>query len=157
MARSGLAFALALVIAGAAAPAWAATDLPSGGVTRQEVADWLTRSGHSAKVSTLSTGSRVVSSSIGGVNFDIYFYSCTGERCRGLQYAAGWSGMESTELDTINSFTRDNRYLRVYKSGGSVWAEYDIDVAPGATWEQLDDSLALANDLFTRFKKHFGL
>lgn len=156
MARSGMFFALALLVAGAAAPAWSAP-LPSGGVTRQEVVDWLKRKGRPAEIATTSTGNRVVSSNIDGVNYDIYFYSCTGERCRAIQYAAGWTGMGATSLDTINSFTRDNRYLRVYKSGDSVWAEYDVDVIDGASWQMLDDSLAMAQELFGRFKRHFGL
>lgn len=157
MARSGMLFALALLVAGAAAPAWAASPLPTGGVTRQEVVDWLKRKGRTAQIKTTSDGTRVVASSVGGVNYDIYFYSCTGERCRGIQYAAGWTGMSGTSYDTINSFTRDNRYLRVYKSGEAVWAEYDVDVVDGASWQMMDDSLAMAQELFGRFKKHFGL
>jgi hypothetical protein len=88
----GLAGALIL---GACAATASARDIPSGGLTYEEVASWLRASGYPATIKPdTSEGAksyeRIVSSSVDGVNYDIYFYGCIKGRCDSIQYAAGW-------------------------------------------------------------------
>ena len=124
-----------------------ARDLPSGGMTYEEVASWLRASGYPAVVKPdQSAGAkpeeRIVSSSVDGVNFDIYFYQCNEGRCSSIQYAAGWPSSPGS-LDRIGAWNRDKRYIRAYTAGGGqYWAEYDIDINPGGTYELLDHTLA---------------
>ena len=147
-----LAAALAL-----AAPPAQARDLPSGGLTRAEVAQWLQDHGYKAKTHLDTAGNTIVSSASDGVNWDIYFYSCSkAERCASLQYAAGWSGLV-LEDGTINTWNAGNRYIRAYVTGkDAVWGEYDIDISPGGTWEQLDQSLDRWGAALPDFKKAIG-
>ena len=146
----------ALAALGAGLPAQA-RDLPAGGVTRQEVANWLTAHGRTARMHPDGAGEPIVSSAVGGVNFDIYFYSCTpAGRCRSIQYAAGWSGLEAA-IPKLNGWNADKRYIRAYsKPSGAVWGEYDIDVGPGGTSEQLDATWDRWASALADFKIYIG-
>jgi len=150
MLRHSLIAAAVLAVTAIAAPAQAAP-IQGGGVTRQEVADWLSRKGVPAKIESLDSGERIVAAETNGVKFDVYFYACKGERCASVQFAAGWSGAENVSLDEVNSFMKDTRYARVYKSGpGELWVEYDTLVGPGASWELLDEHFVLVGAIFTK-------
>lgn len=121
-----------------------ARDIPAGGLTYEEVAAWLRDSGFPAKVEPDPTtgaapDSRIVSSSVDGVNFDVYFYACSAGRCGSIQYAAGWTSSPGSP-DRIGAWNRDKRYIRAYTTKGQYWAEYDVDVDPGS-YEQLAHSL----------------
>jgi putative sensory transduction regulator len=147
------AFALAL-----ASPA-RASDLPSGGLTRQDVVSWLGKHGYQASIRHDNTANDdFVGAVVKGINFGVWFYSCdNGGRCKDLQYSAGWSGTK-IPLDKVNEWNRDKRYLRAYFArAGGLFAEYDIDISPGGTWEQLDHSLDRWVDQIGDFKTYMGL
>jgi hypothetical protein len=144
------------------AAAWAgpaaARPLPDGGMTADEVADWLHAAGYPATVKPDPTtpGDRIISSSIDGIDYDIYMYGCEHDRCNSLQYAAGWSGV-TLPSDKILEWDRTKRYLRAYiGSGNAWWGEYDIDVYPGGTYEALGKSLQRWRDIITDFKTYIG-
>jgi hypothetical protein len=154
LAAAGLGMALA------AQPA-TARDLPTGGMTAQEVAAWLTAGGYSAAVKPDPTtpGDQIISSTINGVDYDIYMYACTAGRCKSLQYAAGWpvSAAGSVDVATkIMAWDRENRFLRAYISGSgqNFWGELDIDISPGGTYEGLDRSLARWSAVVGSFKTY---
>nr|QQZ51966.1 YbjN domain-containing protein [Phenylobacterium glaciei] len=96
--------------------------MPAGGLTRAEIAQWLQGHGYKAKIHDDSSGTSIVTSASDGLNWDIYVYECNGAgRCPDLQYAAGWSGVTVAD-DTLNTWNRDNRYIRAYQGEkGSVW------------------------------------
>lgn len=149
--------ALSLVAAIAATPALA-KPVPAGGVTRQEVADWLVRNDMPAQIHDNGNGAVIVSSVTDGIKFDLYFYGCEAERCVSIQYAAGWSEATGVTVDDVNTWNTKNRYLRAYLSNGSnVWGEYDVDVSPGGSWEQIDESLRTFKAMVVEFKDTLGL
>jgi len=150
----GLAFAAFLLV-----PAAAANDLPPGGMTAQEVADWLRAQGYPSVVKPDPTtpGDQIISSSVDGINFDIYMYGCTSGRCDSLQYASGWTPKHPPGTDKINSWDSNKRYIRAYLEHGDLWAEYDIDISPGGTYEALTHSLERWRSVVGSFKKFFGL
>ncbi|HEV2532141.1 YbjN domain-containing protein [Phenylobacterium sp.] len=136
----------------AAGPA-VSRNLPAGGVTRQEVAAWLEAGGHPATIHADSAGEIIVSSSNGGVNWDIYFYKCAAGRCADIQYAAGWTEITGMTLDKVNQWNHDKRLIRAYLGPkSSVWGEYDVVLSPGGSWEQLDTSLRDWSSAVLRFK-----
>ncbi len=154
----GLAAALIL---GAFAGTASARDIPRGGLTYEEVATWLRASGYPATVKQdTSDGAksyeRIVSSSIDGVNYDIYFYGCSDGRCDSIQYAAGWPSSPGS-LDRIAAWNLSKRYIRAYSTAsGQYWAEYDIDVSPGGTYEQLDKTLSRWRSIIGEYKTYMG-
>jgi len=132
-----------------------ARDLPANGMTREQIASWLRGRGYAAEIKTDSTsGDIYVASTVGGVNFGIYLYGCDGDVCPDLQYSAGWSGLNSVTSDQLNNWNRDNRYVRAYISkDGGVFGEYDVDIAAGGTWEQLNHSLDRWADVLGAYGK----
>lgn len=153
---------VAVLMVAAAAPA-SARDLPYGGMTAHELADWLTRNGLPATVKPDPTtaGDQIISSASDGVNWDIYLYACNGNgdarRCGSIQYAAGWSGISGFGDDRVNGWDRDQRYIRAYRDNkGNAWGEYDVDISPGGTYEMLDKSLSRWRDAIVGFKKYIG-
>ena len=153
-----IAFALALA-SFFLAPAAIAGDLPPGGMTVQEVAGWLLTQGYPAQIvdDPTSPGDQMVSSSIDGINFDIYMYGCTGGRCDSLEYGAGWNSMSSLSTDKINAWTRDKRYVRAYLDNGTLWASYDLDISPGCNYDCLAHSLVRWRSVLSSFKTYFNL
>jgi Putative bacterial sensory transduction regulator len=156
--KFGLA-AAALLYAGAAPNFAFARDLPAGGVTIEEVAAWLKQSGLTARIHTEKSTQNgpILSTSIDDVATDIYLYDCTANRCRALQYASGWDD-SARPGEKINEWNADHRYLRVYQADQTnLWAEYDVDVAPGGTYEQLGGALTRFRESIKSFKTFFGI
>lgn len=137
-------FRMALAMT-AAATALAATPAAAGitgkihkdGVTHEEVAAWLRAHGQTAEVKPTDDGKgKRVSSAIGGVNYDIFFYKCVAARCASLSFTAGWTPEPEITLAELNNWNMNKRYTFAYrKDNGDLWVEYDIDVAPGADWQ----------------------
>ena len=144
----------AMTFALLAAPALA-RPLPPGGITRQEAADWLSGKGYPASVHPDSNGLSIITSKISGVTFDIYFFGCERDRCKGIQYAVGWSGVSASSIAKVNNWNTEYRYLRSYSRNDDViFAEYDVDVSPGGTWELLDKSLERFGEMVPTFKTY---
>lgn len=136
-----------------------ARDLPYGGMTATEIADWLRSKGLTAQVKPDQTtpGDQIVSSSADGINWDIYLYACDGSgdarRCKTIQYASGWSSPKDFSLTKVNEWDKQQRYARAYMDEkGNAWAEYDVDIFPGGTYEQLDHSLERWRSVVSTYK-----
>jgi Putative bacterial sensory transduction regulator len=161
MNRAAAAFSaaiIALALACASGPA-AASALPAGGLTKQEVVSWFDKHGVKASIQHDSTyNNDYVAAAVKGINFGVWFYNCDKSgRCKSLEYAAGWGGSHVIS-DKLNDWNRDNLYLRAYIArDGALWATYDIDIAPGGTWEQLDFSLNRWAVHIANFKSYMGL
>jgi len=135
-----------------AAPAMA-RPIPSEGLTRQDMASWLLDQGYAAEVHNDEGGVSIVSSTIAGVNYDIYFYECAGARCAALEFLAGWSPAENVTLDELNAWNAKKRFVFGYRdTDRNLWAQYDIDVGPGASWEQLTTAMTRWEDGAKDFK-----
>jgi len=146
----GVAMCTAIAMTAATQGAWA-RDLPAQGLSRQDILEWLQKHGYKATRHDDSLKENIITTSFGGVSWDIYVYACTGEYCKSIQFAAGWSGAPVT-VAQVNDWNSTKRYLRAYKNDAGLWAEYDIDIA-GGTWEQLDHSLDRWNGMVATFKQ----
>jgi len=156
----GLAASLAVALS--AAPALA-QDLPKDGMTAGEIAAWLKRGGAPAEVKpdTTTPGDQIVSTMTDGVDVDIYLYQCAGEgdarRCRSLQYATGWAPAAGLTVQKANAWNASHRYIKAYLTDkGSLYGEYDVDIAPGGGFELLDGSLDNWRGMLAEFKQFFG-
>jgi hypothetical protein len=144
-----------------AAPA-AADPLPGGGVTRQEIVDWLAHHGYTAEIRTFQTFVYVaVQFQNGPQNNDysgIYFYDCVNERCAEIQYFAAFAGNDASTVDKVNDWNSSKRRIRAYRRpSGSVTGECDVDVAPGGSWELLDSTLSRWEKQLGFFKTFMGV
>jgi hypothetical protein len=130
-----------------------AKPLPNGGVTREEVAEWLKGKGHKAEIKPNDDGVMMVSSAIGGVNYDLNFYGCVNKRCAAIEYLAGWTPMDDVSLEDINAWNARKRYVFGFRDDEmNIWAQYDVDVAPAGSSELMDESLATWEQLVVSFK-----
>jgi hypothetical protein len=124
-----------------AMPAFA-SPLNEQGITREEMVEVMLADGLPAKIDKDSRGNVIVRSRVSDINFDVYFFDCTDNRCGAIQFAGGWSNSSASEA-RINEWNTTKRYLRVYsKPGKVIWAEQDVLVTRSTT-ENLDDCLAL--------------
>jgi len=150
---------LVLIFSLGTIPAMAARDLPSNGLSRSDVVHWLQGHGYKADIEhdAVAKDDYVATSSL-GVNWGIYFYACdTNNVCQSIQYSIGWSGATDITHDKLNDWNRDKRYLRAYAdTQGAVFAEYDIDINPGGTWEEMDKTLDRWNSQMGAFKTFIG-
>ena len=143
--------AIALAFALVSGPA-AARNIPAGGLTIDDVVQWLQGKGYQAEITTGSDGSRHVSSTTSGTKFGVYMFDCNGgTRCASMQFSAGFSTHGKFDTSQMNDWNRDKRWCRGYfDKDGDPWVEFDIDLSPGGTYEMLDDE-------FTTYQKMLGL
>ena len=148
----------AAILAGtlmSAAPAFA-SPLNEQGITREEMVEVMLADGLPAKIDKDSRGNVIVHSLASEINFDVYFFDCTDNRCGAIQFAAGWSNSSASEA-RINEWNTTKRYLRVYsKPGKVIWAEQNVLVTRSTT-ENLDDCLALWPKMIVQFKSFMKL
>jgi hypothetical protein len=137
----------------AAAPAWS-KPIPEGGVTVQEVRTWLIDNGYKAQVETASDGDQHILSGADGLRFSIFFYDCSKGRCAGVQFYLGFDkGPNTPGIEEVNAWNRDKRFLKAYLDrDGDLAFEYDANVAPGGTWEALEDDFNVFLSLFPAAK-----
>lgn len=150
---------LAMLGACASSSSAAASPLDQG-ITREEMAGLLSSMGYSAKVGEDTLKNRVVTSAVGGVSFDVYFFDCNAEgRCQAVQFAAGWTMSVAPKSATLNAWNRDKRYMRAYvtKDNKALYGEMDLTVSPGGSTEQIDDYLRLWGLLLPEFQTRFNL
>jgi hypothetical protein len=140
------------VIAGAtAAPA---KDLPAGGLTVEEVANWLQSDGYQAKIVTERDGQKTIASSSGGVNFHIGFYDCKNQRCASIQFFAGFNTHGALNAGKMNEWNHTKRWARGYVDQvDDPWIEMDVDLSPGGTYEILNDQFAIWRNVLNGFSR----
>jgi hypothetical protein len=139
----------------AAAPAGAET-LTAQGVTREKMVAIMTRHDLPARIDKDSSNNVIVKSRVDDVNFDVYFFDCTGESCREIQFSAGWSN-STASADKINAWNTTKRYLRVYsKPGKVIWAEQDVIVGRTTT-ENIGEYLTTWSTAIARSKEFMNL
>jgi hypothetical protein len=131
-----------------------AGDLPSSGMTLEELQTWLQGAGYSAQIETSSGGERNIHSAYDGVGFHIYQYDCKAGRCGSLQFAVGFNTKGAFSPVKMNDWNRDNRWARAYiDKTNDPWLEMDVDLTPGGTYELLNDEFATWRSAFSNFRK----
>ncbi len=145
-----LAVALAATVPALASP------IGKDGITREEMVEIMLADGLPAKIDKDSSGNVIIKSNVAGVNFDVYFFECTANRCGAIQFAAGWTNSNAS-IARINEWNTTKRYLRVYSKPGKVlWAEQDVVVTNGTT-ENIDDYITLLPKMYNTFKEFMKL
>ncbi len=151
-------------ISGAAALAWMvsaggamARDLPEHGMTIDELASWLKDAGYSAIIQNEDDGSQSIYSSVDNQNFHIYVYDCKNGRCASIQFSSGFNTKGAFNAKKINDWVKQNRWARAYvDKSNDPWVEYDVDLAPGGTYEMLNDEFGIWQDSLKHFRKFIG-
>ena len=154
MIRYLLAAAAWLALSGAAE----ARPIPDKGMTVEEVAAFVKSAGFDPKIMKTEQGQPYVQSTTAtGVNFSIDLYDCTEGRCRAVQFVASFDLKEPLAADKANAWNMNKRYLRLYlnETGDPVFL-YDANVAPGGTYEALQDDLDVFVQFMSEALEHIG-
>jgi hypothetical protein len=153
--RTGFLAALAAVAVMAGAQGAVAKPVPEDGVTVEEFRQWLEQNGYKAQVEVEKDGSKHINSASDGLKFSIYFYDCKKDRCASIEYYLGFDKSENTpSLERINTWNREKRFLKAYlNEKGDAGFEYDDSVAPGGTWESIEDSFSVFLTFLPEVKK----
>lgn len=120
-----------------------AGNLPDGGVTVQEVANSLKAKGFQAELTTDKDGDPLIKSTYEGTKFSVYFYECGNkQRCKSIQYAAGFSMKGGMQASKVAEWNRKKRFGRVYQDSESdPWVEMDMDMEHGGTTEAMANNI----------------
>ena len=150
--------AAALALAFVSMPFAQARDISNDGVTYEEIAAWLKEKGMPATIQKDARGNQIVSTSVNGVKFGVYFFDCQNGKCGSVQFAAGFQRNNKTVLQRVNEWNRTKRWGRAYlDDSNGIWVEMDNDLTPGGTYEILDDELATWKKVVEGFKSFFDL
>ncbi|PTS81683.1 MULTISPECIES: YbjN domain-containing protein [unclassified Caulobacter] len=127
------------------------------GMTGPEVAAWLQKAGYKAALSKDSSGDPMIESAADGTNFKIYFYDCKDDRCKALQFSAGFDLKQPLKLEKANEWNTKNRYLKTYlDEEGDPYVQYDVNVNAGRTLEGLKDDFELWVGMLPDFTTFIG-
>jgi hypothetical protein len=143
MARSLCLVATLLAMMFVSNPSAIARDIPPDGFTYDDVVSWLQDKGLEAKITTDALDHKIVSTTVNGVRFGVYFFDCQNGKCGSIQFAAGWPTEGKIDNKQVNEWNRTKRWSRAYlDNSGGIWLEADWDITPGGTYELLDDEYA---------------
>ena len=131
-----------------------AQDIHKDGMTGPEVSAWLQKGGYKAELTKDDQGDPLINSAAEGQTFKIYFYDCKDERCKALQFSAGFDLKTPLALEKANEWNRKNRYLKVYlDDDGDPYVQYDVNVNAGRTISGLDDDFGVWTGMIGDFTK----
>lgn len=157
-----LLIALAAAIVLPAAPAFAivtSAPVPAAGITLREMAQLMTQRGWPATISKDSSGNTVIASRVDGINFDVYLYECTIDRCTDVQFTTGWSNAVAPRITPakVNAWNRTYRFLRAALAPGNVLTvSLDARVAYSTT-ANIQEYEALWPASLRQFRSFMGL
>jgi len=134
-----------------------ARPIPDAGLTIEEVLAFMKSAGYDAKIEKTDDGSPYITTKKGDINFDIDLYDCEKNKCRAIQFVASFDLKDGLAPAKANEWNLKKRYVRVYldKSGDPVFA-YDANVAPGGTYEALQDDLDVFIQFLPEMLEHIG-
>ena len=150
-------------LSAAAAPALAQTPAaPASGLRAADVSAWLTRLGGSTGPVQTAEGRQYFTVNNAGLTWAVFLQSCRADLCQDVQFSAVVASPGVTR-DLINSWNRDNRFLKAFYTPGADGkaptgtVQYDVLTVPGQGVEQLTDPLAVWLQLLPQFTAHLGL
>jgi hypothetical protein len=152
-----IALALAVVtVAAASFPAQAENVRPQD---PSSLVRALQSAGRTAKVGVDGTGDPMITSAVGGTNYQIFFYNCTDHKqCATVQFHSGYHLDKPVSLDTINDWNRSQRFGRAYldKVNDPI-LEMDVDLDDGGVAPLLViDNIEFWDSVLPKFEKAIG-
>lgn len=139
--------ALAFAAALAAAPAHADTEKRTVyiNLTGPELQTLLEQWGFRADLSADQEGDPMITSSVNGINFTVFFYGCDERqprRCDSIGYSAGFDMEQPLAADYMNDWNRYNRFGKAYVDDeGNAYLAMNINVDGGVSEAGLRDWL----------------
>lgn len=100
--------------------------------------------GYPAKLTEDSAGDPLIEFRIHGERFDLFFYDCDNNTdCQAVQFYSGYRVEGSVDLETINTWNAERRFVRAYLTEDGEAARIELDVATSAHGLHSEDFLEL--------------
>ncbi|HVR89575.1 MAG TPA: YbjN domain-containing protein [Novosphingobium sp.] len=115
--------------------------------------------GYSAKLGTDAVGDPMITSSVGGTTFQIFFYNCVEHRaCATAQFHSGYDLESQVALELINTWNRTQRFARAYLDReNDPILEMDVDLDDGGMSRLLFiDNIEFWTTQVGEFEKRIG-
>lgn len=143
--------AAGLVVLAASSPAAAQNVVADPAMIAKVMRD----AGYRAEIEKASDGSPFIQSSSGGYPFRLFFFGCEDDftDCDTVQLFAGFKSDRSPSLQEMNTYSRDNRWGRVYiDEEDDPVIEMDIDLEDGGMSAELfKDNLEYWDTIMGKF------
>lgn len=114
--------------------------------------------GYRATVEKDNAGDPMISSSAGGVEFNIYFYGCEGgERCRSVLFQVGYDLESGTTVDLIEEWNENVLFGRAYLDDeADPWLEMPVNLFGGVNRDNFADTFDWWETVLGEFESHIG-
>ncbi len=125
----------------------------------QSLVNFFFDQGIPAQLKTDSVGDPLVEFRVDGDTGQVFFYDCTDNtNCLALQFYAGYKLDAPVDLETINSWNTDRRFVRAYRTDDGA-ARIEMDIATsldGVSARDFADLYALWIESVGLFEERIG-
>jgi hypothetical protein len=115
--------------------------------------------GYMAKLGTDKTGDPMITSSLSGTTFQVFFYNCNNhQNCATIQFHSGYDLTNPVSVEHINQWNQSQRFGRAYldKEGDPI-LEMDVDLDDGGVSPALFiDNMEFWGSVLPKFEQHIG-
>jgi hypothetical protein len=102
-------------------------------------------------------GDPLISSSDNGLNFQVYFYNCSGDVCEAIQFYSGFTQSSNPDAQSINEWNTTKRFGRAYRnSSGDSRVEMDALVTGGVTEQHIRNLASTWKIVLREFAQHIN-
>lgn len=114
--------------------------------------------GYRARLETDRIGDPMIVSSVGGTDFNIYFFGCTeGARCMSLLFKVGYHLEAGTTLETVNAWNETSLFGRAYRDeDADPWLELAVNLHGGVSLDNFRDTFDWWEVILEEFEDHIG-
>ncbi len=122
------------------------------------VAAQMQESGLKAKLGKDDLGDPVINSAAAGVNFDVFFYDCTGGKdCGSVQFSSCFDLKDGLTLEAANTWNYDMRYGKAsLNKDMDPCLKMDIDLTSGMDAGTFQHVLVSWDQILGKFVKDIG-
>lgn len=112
--------------------------------------------GYRARLDTDGVGDPLIASSVGGTDFNIYFFGCTdGAACKSLLFKVGYDLTDGTTLEVVNDWNAMSLFGRAYRDeDGDPWLEMPVNLDGGVSLFNFQDTFDWWEVILEEFEDH---
>lgn len=123
----------------------------------QQLATIIQDMGYRARIDTDGIGDPMITSSVGGTDFNLYFFGCTdGVECKSLLFKVGYDLASGTTLAVVNAWNQDNLFGRAYlDEDDDPWLEMPVNMDGGVSLFNFQDTFDWWEVVIEEFEDHF--
>lgn len=114
--------------------------------------------GYRARLDTDRIGDPMIASSVGGTDFNIYFFGCKdGGGCKSLLFKVGYDLDSGSTLEVVNAWNETSLFGRAYRDeDDDPWLELAVNMDGGVSLFNFQDTFDWWEVVLAEFEDHIG-